>query len=180
MNSKRLQQRGAAIAQWVWLHLPSCCPEFESQAHHLCFYQAKFDLWHVEKTKINRKRCRELSFTAEIQKGLHFDIRTIRWIALNVNLFGAILSSVSKLGHKSEICRIWQNVWSLVRTLVLVYWLAIEYHHLSLNLSQVFFVKLFIEIWPPNNCGNFEIPAPTVVFVMRSTGLMTIQEHIGR
>ena len=66
--------------------------------------------------------------------------------ALNVNLFGAILSSVSKLGHKSEICRIWQNVWSLVRTLVLVYWLAIEYHHLSLNLSQVFFVKLFIEI----------------------------------
>ena len=29
---------GAAIAQWIRLHLPSCCPGFESQAHYLCFY----------------------------------------------------------------------------------------------------------------------------------------------
>ena len=44
----------AAIAQWICLHLPSCRPEFESQAHHLCFY-----LWyicHVKRTKINKKR----------------------------------------------------------------------------------------------------------------------------
>ena len=27
----------AAIAQWIRLRLPSCCPGFESQAHHLCF-----------------------------------------------------------------------------------------------------------------------------------------------
>ena len=27
----------AAIAQMFHLHLPSCGPEFESQAHHLCF-----------------------------------------------------------------------------------------------------------------------------------------------
>ena len=30
--------RGAAIAQWIRLHLPSCRPGFESQAHHLCFF----------------------------------------------------------------------------------------------------------------------------------------------
>ena len=32
---------GAAIAQWIRLHLPSCRPGFESQAHHLCFFQFK-------------------------------------------------------------------------------------------------------------------------------------------
>ena len=31
-------------------------PRFESQAHHLRFYQFIFELCHVEKTKINKKR----------------------------------------------------------------------------------------------------------------------------
>ena len=35
--------RGAAIAQWIRLYLPSCHPGFESQAHHLRFYQFKFE-----------------------------------------------------------------------------------------------------------------------------------------
>ena len=43
------------VAQWICLRLPSCLPGFESQARHLFFYQFKFELWHVEKTKINRK-----------------------------------------------------------------------------------------------------------------------------
>ena len=30
--------RGAAIAQWIHLHLPSCRPRFRSQANHLSFY----------------------------------------------------------------------------------------------------------------------------------------------
>ena len=29
----------AAIAPWFRLCLPSCGPGFESQAHHLCFFQ---------------------------------------------------------------------------------------------------------------------------------------------
>ena len=29
----------AAIAPWFHLHLPSCGPGFESQAHHLRFFQ---------------------------------------------------------------------------------------------------------------------------------------------
>ena len=45
-----------AVAQWICLHLPSCRPGFESQAHHLHFYQFEFEWWRVEKTKINRKR----------------------------------------------------------------------------------------------------------------------------
>ena len=47
---------GAAIAQWISLRLPSCRPGFESQSHHLCFYQIRFELWHIEKMKINKKR----------------------------------------------------------------------------------------------------------------------------
>ena len=49
---------GAAVAQWTHLCLPSCCPGFESQTHHQCFYQFKFEfkLQHVEKTKLTEKR----------------------------------------------------------------------------------------------------------------------------
>ena len=36
--------RGAAIAQWIHLRLPSWRFGFESQAHHLCFYQIIFEL----------------------------------------------------------------------------------------------------------------------------------------
>ena len=48
----RLTNRGAATAH---LHFPSCCPGFESQAHHQCFYQFKFELCHANNTKINEK-----------------------------------------------------------------------------------------------------------------------------
>ena len=44
---------GAAIVQWIRLRLPSCHPGFESQAHHLSFYQFIFELYHMEKTKLN-------------------------------------------------------------------------------------------------------------------------------
>ena len=30
--------RGAAVAQWICLYLPSCLSGFESQAQHLCFH----------------------------------------------------------------------------------------------------------------------------------------------
>ena len=49
-------QKSAAIAQWIRLWLPSCCPSFKSQAHHLQFYQFIFELCHTEKTKIIKKR----------------------------------------------------------------------------------------------------------------------------
>ena len=54
--------RGAAIAQWIRLRLPSCRPRFESQAHHLRFFQfILFKLyichlnWSVKRTKIKEK-----------------------------------------------------------------------------------------------------------------------------
>ena len=66
---KKINLRGAAIAQWIRLHLPSCCPGFESQAHHLCFFQfIKFKLYichlnrNVKRTKINKKRPRIAHF----------------------------------------------------------------------------------------------------------------------
>ena len=34
---------GAAVAQWIHSRLPSCHPGFESQAHHLRFFQFKFE-----------------------------------------------------------------------------------------------------------------------------------------
>ena len=42
--------RGAAIAQWIRLHLPSCCPGFDYQAQHLHFLNLSltwFDKWLV-------------------------------------------------------------------------------------------------------------------------------------
>ena len=35
---------GAAVAQWIRSRLPSCRPGFESQAHHLHFFQFEFKL----------------------------------------------------------------------------------------------------------------------------------------
>ena len=46
---------GGAIAAGFRLHLPTCRPVFESQAHHLHFNQFIFELFHLEKTKINQK-----------------------------------------------------------------------------------------------------------------------------
>ena len=40
---------GAAIVQWNRLPLPSCHPEIESQAYHLCCYHLKSNLF-CEKT----------------------------------------------------------------------------------------------------------------------------------
>ena len=41
---------GAAIAQWIRLHLPSCCPGFDYQAQHLHFLNLSvtwYDKWLV-------------------------------------------------------------------------------------------------------------------------------------
>ena len=52
--------RGAGIAQWIRLYLPSCLPPgFESQAHHLRFFHLLSILCyicHVKRTQINKKR----------------------------------------------------------------------------------------------------------------------------
>ena len=37
------------------LHLPFSLPGFESQAHHLCFYQSIFELFHCGKDKNEQK-----------------------------------------------------------------------------------------------------------------------------
>ena len=58
-----LRLHWAVIAQWIRLRLPNCCPRFESQGHHLHFFQfIKFTLcicnlnWNLKRTKINKKR----------------------------------------------------------------------------------------------------------------------------
>ena len=51
--------RGAVIAQWFHLRLPSCHPRFKSQANHLRFYNLKWYLCcicHMKRTKIKNKR----------------------------------------------------------------------------------------------------------------------------
>ena len=52
------------------LRLSSCRPRFESQAHHLCFYQFTFELCHMEKTKITEKS-RELISNLKQTKTIH-------------------------------------------------------------------------------------------------------------
>ena len=65
-------RRGAAIAQWIHLHLPSFCPGFKSQAHHLRFYQFIFELCRAEGTKLNKKR-----------PGLAHYLKKRHWDAIN-------------------------------------------------------------------------------------------------
>ena len=50
--------KGAAIAQWIHLCLPSCRPGFESQAHHQRLFHLKYlcYLCHVKRTKIKTKK----------------------------------------------------------------------------------------------------------------------------
>ena len=57
-TTSSFRTRGAAIARWICLCLPSCIPGFESQAHHLCFYHLQYLCYicHVKRTKINKKR----------------------------------------------------------------------------------------------------------------------------
>ena len=85
--------RGAAIAQYICLHLTSCHPGFESQAKYLRVFQFIFELCHVGKTKINKKRpelahflkvC-TLSFS-EITPFALFDPRLIHFVWTNVEL----------------------------------------------------------------------------------------------
>ena len=47
--------KGAAIAQWIRLRLQSCLLRFESQAHHLHFYQFIFELCHRENDENKQK-----------------------------------------------------------------------------------------------------------------------------
>ena len=45
----------AAIAPWFCLRLPSCGPGFESQAHHLCFFNLYYWNCNEKIMKINKK-----------------------------------------------------------------------------------------------------------------------------
>ena len=53
----RVNEKGAAITQWIRLCLPFCRPGFESQAHHLHFYHySQFVLYlSCEKNEIKQK-----------------------------------------------------------------------------------------------------------------------------
>ena len=44
----------AAIAPWFRLRLPSCCPGFESQAYHLCFFNLYWNC-NEKRTEIKQK-----------------------------------------------------------------------------------------------------------------------------
>ena len=52
----RLLIRGATIAQWIHLRLPSYCPKFKSQAHNLCFNPFIFELCFMEKDENKQKK----------------------------------------------------------------------------------------------------------------------------
>ena len=54
-KQKDKETRGATMAQWICLRLPSCRPGFKPQAHHLRFYQFILELCNVEKAKINKR-----------------------------------------------------------------------------------------------------------------------------
>ena len=62
--------RGAAIAQWIHLHLPFCRPRFKSQAHHLCFFSFlfKFVLYLYLHCVKNENKQKEAGYGPVIKK----------------------------------------------------------------------------------------------------------------
>ena len=70
-DHKHPQVRGAAIAQWICMRLPSWCPGFESQAHHLRFYHLQYFYYiiHVKRTQINKKRPGLVHFCKKTSSG---------------------------------------------------------------------------------------------------------------
>ena len=56
-KKERLKEWGAAVAQWICLHLPSCRPGLKSQAHHLCFYHySQFVIYLSSEKKENKQK----------------------------------------------------------------------------------------------------------------------------
>ena len=60
-------------------------PGFESQAHHLHFYQLLFELCHVERTKINEKRPRLAYF---FKKYLYSFVMLLCKLTFKKSIFG--------------------------------------------------------------------------------------------
>ena len=63
--------KSAAIALWFSLRLPFCDPGFESQTHHLCFFQfvlliLKLYLFNEKRTKINAQEAKIGSFLKNV------------------------------------------------------------------------------------------------------------------
>ena len=85
---------GAAIPQWIHLRFPSCLSGFESQAHHLCFYQFIFELCHVEKMKINKKRPGLAHFKKDTSyDNLAIDLQLEQKMFYNIGPFVVLLLS---------------------------------------------------------------------------------------
>ena len=80
--------RGAAIAQWICLCLPSCCPRFDSQACHQRFFSiiVEFVLYLSmrcwEKNKNKQKRGRIWPILKNLALGLvtYFLLQSACWI----------------------------------------------------------------------------------------------------
>ena len=90
---------GGAIAQWICLCLPSCCPRLESQSHHLCFYHLQPNLCYfcrVKKMKINKNRTVQPIFKTICQASLRMKnnlVSRLKWASL-------LLQKPQKTDHK--------------------------------------------------------------------------------
>ena len=75
----RVNEKGAAITQWIRLCLPFCRPGFESQAHHLHFYHYSQFVLYLSCEK-NENKQKEAGFDP-------FKIRLLRSITVHSFLF---------------------------------------------------------------------------------------------
>ena len=97
-RNKKREGWGAAIAQWICVHLPFCRPGFESHTNHLCFYHLQSNLCHtclVKITKINKK---EAHFKAR-KRGIEQNQKE-KTKNTNCNVLGVISSIPTQVvGH---------------------------------------------------------------------------------
>ena len=87
----------AVIAPWFCLCLPSCGPRFESQAHHLCFFNLYWNC-NEKRTKINKKEAWIVPFL----NSYHTKVRCMQLSTFLKTISEALLRNIKSGYHVVE------------------------------------------------------------------------------
>ena len=79
-------------------------PRFESQAHHLRFYQFIFELCDVKRTKINKKRARQWPTNKKTKSMSNSSLQSASFISFPLRLAGSFKSFQFSLHVYLSIC----------------------------------------------------------------------------
>ena len=83
----KLYDRGVSVAQWFHLHIPSCCPGFESQALHLRLLH----LWSIYSISVKRLKGGRFflkkHYALKFRRYYHLHEELYDWLRIYTTLF---------------------------------------------------------------------------------------------